>query len=122
MTFSFPEPVQDIPLEFINHPVELIRVKGTRIPIDTIIAAYQRGDTVTEIDVGFPTVGLSNIFAILSYYVENQTMIDAYLARGEAFAEKMQDKWESLHPQNKFPRKVNGYKAEMQTNAQILGG
>lgn len=120
MSFAFPKPITMAPLEFIYTPVEVIKVKGTRIPIDTIIAAYHRGDTVAEIDSGFPTIGLSNIYAILSYYLDNQPMIDAYIERGEKFAEEMRAKWEALYPPDNLWERLNAHKADVEENAQVL--
>ncbi len=111
MRATFPEAIKTVPLEFIYHPIEVIRIKGTRIPIDTVIAAYHRGDTPNEIDSAFPTIGLSNVYGILSYYLDNQTMLDAYMERGEKVAAQMRAKWQTLYPSDDLWSKLKARRA-----------
>ena len=76
-------------IETVNEPVPLrtdphgvIRVGGTRVPLDTIVVAYREGATAEEIAEQYPSVALSDIYASLSYYLRHRSEIDAYLAQG----------------------------------------
>jgi uncharacterized protein (DUF433 family) len=62
----------------------VIRVGGTRVPIDTLIAAYHEGATAEEIADQYPAVKLADVYASLGYYLKHRSEIDAYLERAEA--------------------------------------
>lgn len=55
-------------------------VEGTRVPIDTVITAFEQGDTPEEIAQNFPTVTVAAAYAVIAYYLQHQSAVDAYLA------------------------------------------
>ena len=70
-----------------TQPVPLIvdeqgeaRVNGTRVTLETIISAFLEGDTAEEIAVQYPSVPLADIYAVISFYLNNQEQVDEYLA------------------------------------------
>ncbi len=78
------EPIMEIPLALREDGT--ICVKNTRLPIDAIVGAYNRGERAESI---FETYSadvslLSDIFSIISYYLNNKTMIDDYLAKRQS--------------------------------------
>ena len=84
-----------------------IRVGGTRVTLDTIVASYQQGETPQEIHEGFPTLKLADIYAVISHYLNNQEEVDAYLRRQEEEAEQIRQQLEAENPEifeleNKF--------------------
>ena len=68
-----------VPLAVDEHGV--IRVAGTRVPLETILGFYLQGQSAEELADGFPTVGLANVHAVLAYYLHNRDEVDAYLGR-----------------------------------------
>lgn len=66
-----------------------IRIGETRISLETIIAAYLRGDRPEEINEGFPIVELADIYAIIAYYLKHREAVDAYLARQDHDARRI---------------------------------
>lgn len=76
----------------------LIRVSGTRVTLDTIIARYQQGDRPEDIHEGFETVPLTDIYAVIAYYLAHQTEVDAYLEANHQEAERLRQEWETRHP------------------------
>lgn len=66
-----------------------LRVAGTRIPIDTIIIAFYQGATAEEIALRYPTLKLADIYTVLSYYLQHQAEIDAYLQRRQEHAARV---------------------------------
>lgn len=72
-----------------------IRVKASRVTLDTIVARFQVGDTLDRIHDGFPTVSLEQIKSIIDWYLNNQTEADAYIEREEAEAERLRIKIQS---------------------------
>jgi uncharacterized protein (DUF433 family) len=72
-----------------------IRVRGSRVTLDTIVARMQLGDTVEEIHKGFPTVSVAQIKEILAWYFDNKPDADDYLREEEAEAEDIRKRIES---------------------------
>lgn len=58
----------------------VIRVAGTRLPLDTIILAFHQGATAEEIVQRFPVVDLADVYAVISYYLRHRAEVDEYLA------------------------------------------
>jgi len=58
-----------------------IRVRGTRIGIETIIDAYRAGAAPEEILIRYPALSLRQIYVAIAYYLTNQEQLDAYVAR-----------------------------------------
>lgn len=73
-----------------------IRIGETRVSLETIIAAYRRGDRPEEISEGFPAIALADVYALIAYYLKNQTAIDAYLAQQDEDARRILDEIAAL--------------------------
>lgn len=76
-------------IEFVSE--RAIRVKGTRIGIETIVRDYQLGATPDEIILRYPTLSLLQVYAVLTYYLANQPVVEAYLARVQ---QNRKDAWQ----------------------------
>ncbi len=76
-----------------------IRVIGSRITLDTLIAAFQRGDTPDQIHDGFPTLTLPQIYGAIAWYLNNQSEADEYLKTSEAEANELRETIE-CQPEN----------------------
>ena len=87
---TFPE---GIPLNYDHSGT--IRVKGSRVTLDTLVARMQVGDTREEIHEGFPSVTLAQINTILDWYLNNQVEADEYLREQEVEAERIRQEIES---------------------------
>lgn len=60
---------------------DVIHIAGTRIGVETVIDDYQLGAAPEEIVIRYPTLSLQQVYATITYYLENRPRIDAYLAR-----------------------------------------
>ena len=47
-------------------PHGAIRVRGTRVTLDTIVTAFHAGATAEEIAQKFPTVSLADVYQIIT--------------------------------------------------------
>ena len=75
----------ELPLRLDAHGT--IRVGQSRVTLDTVIEAYQRGVSPEEIVRQFPAVTLAEVYGTIAYYLQHQPELDAYLrAREEAAA------------------------------------
>jgi uncharacterized protein (DUF433 family) len=73
-------------------------ITGTRIPLDTIVYAYLNGDSAEEIVESFDTLNLSDVYAIISYYLDHQSEVDAYLQGRQVEAAALRNKIEKRFP------------------------
>jgi uncharacterized protein (DUF433 family) len=60
---------------------DVIRIAGTRVGIETVIGDYQLGATPEEIVIRYPTLSLQQVYATITYYLENRRALDAYVDR-----------------------------------------
>lgn len=89
-----PDPLtMTIPLRTDEHGT--IRVSGTRITLDTIIARHHQRDTPETIHEGFPTLPITDIYAVIAYYLAHQEELDTYLQRRNEEAERIRQDIES---------------------------
>ncbi|MFC1851227.1 DUF433 domain-containing protein [candidate division CSSED10-310 bacterium] len=56
-----------------------IRIKGTRIGIETILEDYFEGISPEEIAIRYRNLTLEQIYATITYYLRNRATIDTYL-------------------------------------------
>ncbi|MEM9540190.1 MAG: DUF433 domain-containing protein [Cyanobacteria bacterium P01_E01_bin.42] len=89
-----------------------IRIKGTRIGIESILYEYiYHCKTPEEISDRFHTVTLEQVYATILYYFQNKEKIDNYLADWLDFSRQMREQQQ----QNPSPGrlKIRALKAKM---------
>jgi uncharacterized protein (DUF433 family) len=57
----------------------VIRVGGTRVTLDTVIAIFEQGATAEEIVQRFPTLDLADVYFAIGYYLRHRAEVDHYL-------------------------------------------
>jgi uncharacterized protein (DUF433 family) len=62
---------------------EEIRLKETRITLDTIVEEFNKGATPEEIVENYPTLTLAQVYVAVAYYLHNKSEVDDYIRRGE---------------------------------------
>ena len=73
-----------------------VRVGGTRVTLNSILARFKQDLSPEEIAASFPTVGLGAIYAVIAYYLAHQTEVDAFLAQQQQEAEALRRRIEAL--------------------------
>ncbi len=66
-----------IPLETIADGT--VRVGGTRVSLDTVVATFSTGATPEEIAQQYPSLSLADIYAVIGYYLRQREQVDEYL-------------------------------------------
>ena len=89
----------ELPLPLWQDDAGAIRIAKTRVTLDVIIAAYQHGDTPHEINRGYPTLKLAEIYAVLAYYMRNRALVDAYLRERDEDAQFIHEDFEAQRPE-----------------------
>lgn len=90
---ELPRPKQDFP--FHRDADGVLRVGGTRVTLDVLIRAFQEGATAEEIAFRYPTLDLADIYATITYYLQNRDEVEAYLAERDQLADRMKHKNEA---------------------------
>jgi len=79
--------MQPIPLPLTLGKDGVARVSGTRVTLDTVVRAFTRGATAEEIAQQYPSVALSDVYATISYYLQNRAEVDKYLDKRKKYAQ-----------------------------------
>jgi uncharacterized protein (DUF433 family) len=83
-------------METDKHPIENyfdfnspddIRIKGTRVGIETVLDDYLGGTSPEEIAARYRTLTLEQVYATITYYLHKQEEIGKYLERWRAYSE-----------------------------------
>jgi uncharacterized protein (DUF433 family) len=64
----------------------VVRVSGSRITLDTIVASFEQGAIPEEIVMHYPTLKLADVYSIVGYYLHNRAEVEEYLAEQSAKA------------------------------------
>jgi len=83
------------PVPLVEDVAGVLRVGGTRVTLDTIVAAFDEGATAEEIAQQYPSLGLADVYAVISYYLRRRTEIEAYLQQRQETAVAMRRKNEA---------------------------
>jgi uncharacterized protein (DUF433 family) len=67
----------------------VVRVGGTRVTLDTVIAAFADGATAEEIVHQYSSLHLADVYAVLGFYLRKRPAIDVYLHRRQEQAEEV---------------------------------
>jgi len=87
---------QPAPLEMDEDGV--LRVGGTRVRLDTVIAAFNNGCAAEEILLKYPALKLTDIYAVITYYLWHQETVEAYLHERRRLEEQVRQENESRFP------------------------
>src|SRR5207253_4042757 len=83
-----------VPLQVDAHGT--IRVAGTRLTLESLLAEYQQGKTPEEIVECFDGITLGDVYAVVGYYLRHKAEVDTYLSEQEAAGEAV---WRGLQAQ-----------------------
>jgi uncharacterized protein (DUF433 family) len=86
------------PVPFAEDADGIFKVAGTRVTLDSVIAAFTEGATAEEIAQQYPSLDLADIYSVIGYYLRRRTEIDDYLKRGRNQAEALIKQNESRFP------------------------
>jgi uncharacterized protein (DUF433 family) len=75
--------VEALQIPLMQDASGVIRVSGTRIPLETLIMAFRQGDTAEEIAQKYLALNLIDIYTVIAYYLGHQEQADRYIAEQE---------------------------------------
>ena len=76
-------------------------VRGTRLPISTIVQRYHQGRSVEEILADFPQLGPAEVHDALSYFYDHRSEIEQELVELNDFDRATKEYPPTLRPQDR---------------------
>lgn len=76
----------------------VIRVGGTRVPLEQVVYAWKMGESAEGIVESFPTLELADVYATIAYYLRHREQVEAYLEQQERESERLQQEIEARFP------------------------
>ena len=90
------ETVEQVPIRTDANGV--VRVAGTRVTLDTLVAAFDAGATAEEIAQQYPSVALADVYSVITYYLRHQSDVCAYLQKRQHQAATIRQENERRFP------------------------
>ena len=76
----------------------VIRVGGTRVRLDSVVGAFHNGCAPEEILLKYPSLNLTDIYAVITYYLWHRNEIEAYLEERGRLSQEARREDESRFP------------------------
>jgi uncharacterized protein (DUF433 family) len=76
----------------------VLRVGKSRVLLELVIRAYQRGASPQEIVRMYDSLALGDVFAVLAYYLAHPAEIDEYLQQSDEETEAVRRRIETSQP------------------------
>jgi uncharacterized protein (DUF433 family) len=94
-----------LPVSFVAHPPPIqaddagvLRVGGTRVRLETIINAFKSGSAAEEMLLKYPSLNLTDIYAVITYYLWSREEVEAYLEERRRLEEAVRQENETRFP------------------------
>ena len=97
-----------LPISFVAQPPPIqvddngvLRVGGTRVRLETIVNAFKSGSAAEEILLKYPSLNLTDIYAVITYYTYylwSREEVDAYLEERRRVEEAVRRENETRFP------------------------
>lgn len=102
---------QTVPLQ--QDQTGTVRVAGSRVTLDTLVAVFKKGATAEQIQDSFPSLSLRQIYGTIAYYLDHQDDVETYLRDRQAEAEAIRLQIESQPQYKEFREKIRRRRAEL---------
>lgn len=84
-----------------------VRVGNTRVLFDLVVQAFQQGGTPEEIaHEMYETLELSDVFAVIAYYLRHKDEVDRHLQQRNAEAEQLRQRIEMAQGPSRITRET----------------
>ena len=90
-----------------------VRISGSRVTLDTLVGAFQKGATAEQIQDSFPSISLRQIYGAIAYYLEHEAEVEGYLKMRRAEAETIRHEIESQQDTSGFKARIRARRAKL---------
>ena len=102
---------QTVPL--VQESDGTVHVTDSRVTLDTLVGAFQKGATAEQVQDSFPSLSLQQIYATIAYYLEHQAEVEAYLKLRREEAASTRKEIESQQDTNGFRARVRARRTQL---------
>lgn len=81
-----------------ENPPGVFRVGNSRVLLELVLRAFQRGDTPEAIVRSYPALQLPDVYALISRYLASPDAFNAYLRESDERAEAVRRQIEATQP------------------------
>jgi uncharacterized protein (DUF433 family) len=64
----------------------VLRVGGTRVTLDVVVATFDEGASAEEIAYKYPSLKLADIYATIAFYLQQRAVVEEYLSQRQHHA------------------------------------
>lgn len=86
------------PIPLVEGADRVMRVRGTRVTLDTVLAAFQGGATAEEIVQQYPSLSLADVYQVIGYALRHASALESYFAQRREHAQATRERNESACP------------------------
>ena len=90
-------PIHGDPPPLFESEDGVVRISGTRIPLERVIRAFLAGSTPEQMVQDFDVLAIEDVYAVVNYYLHHRSEVDAYLAEAEQETVKTRGEIEQEH-------------------------
>lgn len=84
--------------QYIEQRDEEYWLEGTRISLDSVVYSFLNGESPESIAQNFPLLSLEQVYGAIAFYLANRELVDAYLKKGEAEFQQLQQSCREKSP------------------------
>jgi uncharacterized protein (DUF433 family) len=78
-------------------PCGIICVGATRVTLDSLVAAFHRGETPEEIGQNYDALSLREVYQAIGFYLAHQSEVERYLAQRQQVRARVRQELEDRH-------------------------
>ncbi len=84
----------------------VLRIGDSRVSLDTVIIAFGQGATPEQIVEDYDSLELGEVYAVISYYLQNREEVENYLSKRKVKRENLRRQIESRSNPNGIHEKL----------------
>ena len=84
--------------QYIEQREEEYWIEGTRISLDSVVYSFLNGESPESIAQNFPLLSLEQVYGAIAFYLANRELVNAYLKKGEAEFQELQQSCREKSP------------------------
>jgi uncharacterized protein (DUF433 family) len=89
-----------------------VRVGSSRVTLDTVIFAFKDGASLEAITDKYPSLSLTDVYAVVTYYLWNRDAVEAYLSEQQSRSAEISSLIESRLPKQGFREQLLARRSE----------
>ena len=90
-----------------------VRITGSRVTLDTVVGAFQKGATAEQIHDSSPSLSLAQIYAAIACYLDHEADVETYLRERRSEGESIKHEIESQQDTAGFRARIRARRAQL---------